>query len=73
MSLESLEFWKNLFEVSGVVLLLLTFIAGAGVVGFSRKLNDRQGAQLRQFDKDLTDAKTKLGGQQKEPRLRKQH
>lgn len=64
MSVESLEFWKNLFEITGVVLLLLTFIAGAGVLWFSRKLNDRQAAQLRQFDKDLTDAKTKLGEQQ---------
>jgi hypothetical protein len=64
MSAESLEFWKNLFEIAGVVLLLLTFIAGASVLWFSRKLNDRQAAQLRQFDKDLTDAKTKLGEQQ---------
>ena len=64
MSVESLEFWKDLFEISGVVLLLLTFIAGAGVLLFSRKLNSRQAAQLRQFDKDLTDAKTKLGEQQ---------
>lgn len=30
MSVESLEFWKNLCEIIGVVLLLLTFFAGAG-------------------------------------------
>jgi hypothetical protein len=64
MSVDSLEFWKNLFEITGVALLLLTFVAGAGVLWFSRRLNDRQAAQLRQFDKDLTDAKTKLGEQQ---------
>jgi hypothetical protein len=64
MSVETLELWKNLFEIVGVVLLLLTFVAGAGVLWFSRKLNDRQAAQLRNFDKDLTDAKTKLGEQQ---------
>ena len=64
MSVESLEFWKNLFEITGVVLLLLTFIAGAGVVGFSRKLNAVQAEQLLQFDKGLTDAKLELGKQQ---------
>lgn len=64
MPVESLEFWKNLFEIFGVVLLLLTFIAGAGVLGFSRKLNAVQREQLRQFDKRLTDAKLELGIQQ---------
>lgn len=64
MSLESLEFWKSLFEIIGVVLLLLTFIAGTGVLWFSRKLNAVQAEQLRQFDKGLTDAKLELGKQQ---------
>jgi hypothetical protein len=39
MSPESLEWWKNAFEITGVILLLLTFIAGAGVLWFSKKLN----------------------------------
>jgi hypothetical protein len=64
MSVESLEFWKNAFEIAGVVLLLLTFIAGAGVLGFSRKLNLVQADKVRQFDKGLTDAKIDLGKQQ---------
>ena len=64
MSVDSLEFWKNLFEISGVILLLLTFIAGAGVLWFSRKLNAVQAGQLRQFDSDLTDAKAELVKQQ---------
>jgi hypothetical protein len=64
MSVESLEFWKNLFEIVGVVLLLLTFIAGAGVLWFSRKLNAVQAEQLKQFDKGLTDTKLELGRQQ---------
>jgi hypothetical protein len=64
MPVESLEFWKNLFEISGVVLLLLTFVAGAGVLWFSRRLNAIQAEQLRQFDKGLTDAKLELGRQQ---------
>lgn len=63
MSVESLEFWKNIFEIAGVVLLLLTFVAGAGVLWFSRKLNAVQAEQLRQFDKGLTDAKLELGKQ----------
>lgn len=64
MSLGSLEFWKNAFEISGVILLLLTFFAGAGVLWFSRRVNEIQAEQLRQFDKGLTDAKTELGKQQ---------
>src|SRR5439155_24847113 len=64
MSLESLEFWKNAFEIAGVFLLLLTFVAGAGVLWFGRQVNEIQAGQLRQFDKGLTDAKTELGKQQ---------
>jgi hypothetical protein len=60
MSVESLEFWKNLFEIIGVILLLFTFIAGAGVLWFSKKLNAAQAEQLRQFDKGLTDTKLEL-------------
>src|SRR5882757_5273287 len=61
---ESLEFWKSVFEIAGVALLLFTFIAGAGVVWFSRKLNIIQAQQLREFDRGLTDAKLELGKQQ---------
>lgn len=64
MSVESLEFWKSLFEITGVVLLLVTFFAGAGALWFSRKLNAVQAEQLRQFDRGLTDAKLDLGKQQ---------
>jgi hypothetical protein len=64
VSLESLESWKNGFEIAGVVLLLLTFFAGAGALLFSRKVNEVQAERLRQFDKGLTDAKTELGKQQ---------
>ncbi|MDQ6760478.1 MAG: hypothetical protein M3Z32_11545, partial [Acidobacteriota bacterium] len=64
MSLEALESWKTSFEIAGVVLLLLTFIAGSGVLWFSRRVNAAQAAQLRQFDKGLTDAKTDLAIQQ---------
>lgn len=60
----SLEGWKSVFEIGGVVLLFLTFAFGAGALWTARRVNDRQAAQLRQFDKDLTDAKTELGAQQ---------
>lgn len=64
MSVESLEFWKNVFEITGVVLLLLTFFAGAGALWFSKKLNAAQAEQLRQFNKGLTDTSLELGKQQ---------
>ena len=57
-AIEPLEFWKNVFEVAGVVLLFLTFIAGSGALWFSRKVNAAQAEQLRLFDKGLTEAKT---------------
>ncbi len=61
----SLEWWKAFFEIGGVVLLLLTFAFGAGALIVNSRLNALQNAQLRAFDKDLTDAKTELGKQQK--------
>jgi hypothetical protein len=60
----SVETWKTIFEIGGVILLFLTFIFGAGVVFTSGRINKVQSQQLRQFDKDLTDAKTELGAQQ---------
>ncbi len=60
----SLEAWKSVFEIGGVILLFLTFVFGAGVVLTTNRLNDRQATQLREFDKQLTDAKTELGRQQ---------
>jgi hypothetical protein len=60
----SLEFWKSLFEIGGVILLLLTFIFGSGALFTTSRLNKQQAAKLRAFDRDLTDAKTELGRQQ---------
>jgi hypothetical protein len=45
-------------------LLLLTLQAGAGALYTGREINKGQAEKLRQFDKDLTDANTKLGKQQ---------
>jgi hypothetical protein len=58
------ESWKTIFDVSAVVLLFLTFAAGAGGFVFGNIINKRQSAQLRQFDNDLTGAKLELGKQQ---------
>lgn len=60
----SLEGWKTTFEIIGVILLFFTFIAGAGALIFSNKVNAVKDENLRQFDKDLTDAKTALGKQE---------
>jgi hypothetical protein len=58
------EWWKSFFEIGGVVLLFLTFAFGAGFMLTGKIVNQRQERQLRQFDKDLTDAKTALGKEQ---------
>lgn len=60
ISPESAEFWKSLFEAFGVVLLGATFVAGLGFWYFGRRVNEFQTERLRKFDKDLTDAKSKL-------------
>jgi hypothetical protein len=60
----SAEWWNSTFELGGVILLFLTFAFGAGFVLTGKVIKGRQEAQLRQFDKDLTDAKTELGKQQ---------
>ena len=59
-----MEFLKSVCEIGSVVLLGLTFIFGAGALWATRKINERQAAQLRNFDSRLTEAKTELGLQQ---------
>ena len=55
---------KSFFEIGGVILLFLTFAFGAGFMLTGKVVSERQGKQLRQFDKDLTDAKSALAKQQ---------
>jgi hypothetical protein len=55
---------KSIFEIAGVILLFLTFVVGAGVLLIGNKINERQAERLRQFDKDLTEAKAALTKQQ---------
>lgn len=60
----SIEVLKSIFDIATVVLLFLTFLAGAGVLITGNIINDRQATQLQTFDSGLTAAKTELGKQQ---------
>jgi hypothetical protein len=58
------ESFKSLFEWIGVGLLLLTFVAGYGVLHFGSQVDAQKDEHLRQFDKELTGAKKELGKQE---------
>jgi hypothetical protein len=60
----SVESLKAFFDIAAVVLLFLTFVAGAGVLFTGNIINNRQASQLRQFDQNLTAAKSELAKQQ---------
>jgi hypothetical protein len=45
----SLESWKDLFEIGGVVLVLLTFFCGAGALIANHKVNAKQARELNDF------------------------
>jgi hypothetical protein len=60
----SAESWKAFFDVGAVVLLFLTFAFGAGALWTGNIVNERQAAELRKFDTDITSAKTELLRQQ---------
>jgi hypothetical protein len=56
----SVENWKAIFDAVGVIAVLLALIAGTGVLWTGNIINERQSAQLRAFDKAVTDAKILL-------------
>jgi hypothetical protein len=60
----TVEGLKTIFDWFAVILLFLTFAAGMGVLITGNVINKRQESQLRQFDKDLTEAKRGLAEQQ---------
>src|SRR5713226_109522 len=60
----SLESWKLLFEVIGLLAVGATFMFGSAALVVGNRINKHQASQLRQFDEDLTAAKTELGKQQ---------
>lgn len=54
----SIETLKSGFDIATVVLLFLTFLAGAGVLITGNIINGRQASKLQQFDLDLAAATT---------------
>ena len=60
----SVEGLKAVFDIAAVVLLFFTFAAGAGVLITGNIIDGRQKEKLRQFDNDLTIAKSDLAKQQ---------
>ena len=64
MHVVSLEAWKSFLEWGGIALLAFTVFLGAGALLVNSRLGAMQEDKLRQFDKDLTGAKTELGKQQ---------
>jgi len=60
----SVELWKSIFDWATVVLIAFTVVSGAGALITGDIISKRQEAKLRQFDTDLTGAKTELGKQQ---------
>jgi hypothetical protein len=60
----SVELWKTIFDWATVVLIALTVVSGAGALITGDIISKQQAAKLRQFNTDLTDAKTALGKQQ---------
>jgi hypothetical protein len=60
----TVEGLKTIFDWAAVILLFFTFVFGVGVLITGNVINARQSERLRQFDKDLTGAKTALATQQ---------
>jgi septal ring factor EnvC (AmiA/AmiB activator) len=60
----TVEGWKSLFDWGTVILLFLTFAFGAGALITGGILGKQEEEKSRQFEKDLTEAKTKLVEQQ---------
>jgi hypothetical protein len=56
----SVESWKFVFDWVAVILVFLTFVAGTGALWTGNILNRRQGEKLKNFDGDLTAAKSAL-------------
>ncbi len=55
----SVEQWKTIFDWATVVLVGLTFVAGAGALCTGNILSERQSAQLMKFEIDLETQKEK--------------
>lgn len=60
----SVEQWKSVCDIGTVVALFLAFAFGVGVWFTGNIINEKQTGQLKQFDTDLTGAKSSLAIQQ---------
>jgi hypothetical protein len=56
----TVEAMKTVFDWSAVILLFLTFVAGAGALITGNIVSERQAGKLRQFDRDMTGTKKDL-------------
>lgn len=64
-SLMPIESWKSLFDWGATLLVFLTFAFGTGALITGNIINSHKDEKLRQFDADLTEAKSELACQQK--------
>ena len=62
----SMELWKEIFDWAAVVLVGLTFAAGAGALITGKILSERQSEQLRQFQLRMESAQQQTALAQKE-------
>ena len=60
----SVEVWKSIFDWATVVLIAFTVVSGAGALITGDIINKRQETKTREFERQLTEAKTELGKQQ---------
>lgn len=62
----SLENWKAVFEIGGVILLFLSFVFGAGALITSNRINVIQARQLKDFQLKIESEQQKTALAQKE-------
>lgn len=60
----SVETWKAIADWATIFLIALTVVSGSAALILGDRINEKQADQLRQFDEDLTGAKTELAKQQ---------
>jgi hypothetical protein len=60
----SVEAWKSIADWATIVFIAFTVVSGSAALILGDRINEKQTEQLLKFDRDLTDARTKLGEQQ---------
>jgi hypothetical protein len=54
----NVETWKSVADWSTIVLIALTVVSGSAALILGDRINEKQAGQLRQFNRELTEAKT---------------